>query len=84
MRKTYSKGSQGSGSFKWSALTLMQLTRMERMLQANLSNTQMAPCTGVHQTEASPVNCREAHEQHRRARTSGSGLGGLYGPSNPV
>jgi len=61
-----------------------QLTRMEQMLHANLSNTQMAPCTGVHQTEAPPVNCREAREQLCRARTSGSGAGGLYGPSNPV
>jgi len=61
-----------------------QLTRMERMLQANLSNTQMAPRTGVHRTEAPPVNRQEAREQLRRARTSGSGPGGPYGPSNLV
>jgi len=61
-----------------------QLTRMEQMLQANLSNTQMAPRTGVYWTEAPPVNCWEAREQLHRARASGSGPGGLYGPSNPV
>ena len=61
-----------------------QLTRMERMLQANLSNTQMAPRTGVHQTEAPPVNRREAREQLCRACTSGSGPGGPYRPSSPV
>ena len=54
------------------------------MLQANLSNTQMAPRTGVHQTEAPPVTRREAREQLRHARTSGGGPSGLYGPSNPV
>jgi len=61
-----------------------QLTRMERMLQANLSNTQMVPRTGVHRTEAPPVNRQEARKQLRRARASGSGPGGPYGPSNPV
>ena len=61
-----------------------QLTQMERMLQANLSNTQMAPRTGVHQTKAPPVNRQEAREQLRRACILGSGPGGLYGPSNPV
>ena len=61
-----------------------QLTRMERMLQANLSNTQMAPRTGVHQTKAPPVNRRDAREQLCRAHTSGSGPGGPYGPANLV
>jgi len=61
-----------------------QLTRIERMLQANLSNTQMAPCIGVHRTEAPPVNCWDACEQLCGARASGSGPGGPYGPSNPV
>ena len=54
------------------------------MLQANLNNTQMAPCTGVHRTKAPPVNRREAREQLRRACASGSGPGGPYRPSNPV
>jgi len=40
--------------------------------------------TGVHRTEAPPVNRREAREQLRRSRASGSGPGGPYGPSNPV
>jgi len=44
----------------------------------------MAPRTGVHRTEAPPVNCREAREQLRRSRVLGSGPGGPYGPSNPV
>ena len=35
-------------------------------------------------TEAPPVNRREACEQLCRARTSGSGPGGPYRPSNPV
>jgi len=61
-----------------------QLTRMERMLQANLSNTQMAPRTAVHRTEAPPVNRWEAHEQLPRARVLGSGLGGPYRPSDSV
>jgi len=43
------------------------------MLQANLSNTQMAPRTGVHWTEAPPVNRREARGQICRARDLGSG-----------
>jgi len=52
------------------------------MLQADLSNNQMAPRTGVHWTEAPPVNRQEAREQLCRA--SGNGLGGPYGPGNPV
>jgi len=46
--------------------------------------TQMAPCTGVHRTEAPPVNRREAREQLRCGRALGSGPGGPYRPSNPV
>jgi len=61
-----------------------QLTQMKRMLQANLSNTQMAPRTGVHRTEAPPVNRQEAREQLRWSRALGSGPGGPYGPSNLV
>ena len=38
------------------------------MLQVNLCNTQMAPCTGVHRTEAPPVNRQEAREQLCRSR----------------
>jgi len=60
------------------------LTRMERMLQANLSNTQMAPRTGIYRTEAPPVNCWEAHEQLRHACALGSGPGGLYRLADPV
>jgi len=44
----------------------------------------MAPRTGVHWTEAPPVNRWDAREQFRRARASGSGPGGPYGLSNPV
>jgi len=61
-----------------------QLTRIEQMLQANLSNTQMAPRTGVHQNETPLVNCWDTREQLRCARASGSGPGGPYRPSSPV
>jgi len=44
------------------------MNRIERMLQVNLRNTQMAPHTGVCQTEAPPVNRREARRQPRRSR----------------
>jgi len=43
------------------------MNRIERMLQVNLRNTQMAPRTGVCRTEAPPVNRREAREQLRRS-----------------
>ena len=45
-----------------------QMTCIERMLQVNLRNTQMAPHTGAHWTEAPPVNRREAREQLRHSR----------------
>jgi len=44
------------------------MNRIERMLQVNLRNTQMAPRTGARRTEAPPVNWREAREQLRRSR----------------
>jgi len=44
------------------------MDRIERMLQVNLRDTQMAPRAGVCWTEAPPVNWQEARRQPRRSR----------------
>jgi len=44
------------------------MNRIERMLQVNLRNTQMAPRTGARRTEAPPVSRRGTREQPRRSR----------------
>jgi len=50
-----------------------QLTRMERMLQANLSNTQMAPRTGVHQTDVAERNVWTLYGKQTHTTQRGKG-----------